>query len=191
MTDPITYHTERHTNFEICKACGGYCCKHVPGIYHPKDIERIYGEPISSDIILKMFMEGKTAVDLYEGDPRPENKRYWDADGNIVYPLGTGHAYICFLRPKGIQALHKLLDATWGSNPCVHFKDGHGCQLPTEHMPLQCRALVPHIRHSADGFPVCGHHENEKASKQDLSVAWIPYQDLIAAAMEAYHKLNP
>ena len=191
MSDPvISYHTERHTDLAICRACGGACCQSIPGIYHPKDLERIYNEPISADIILKMFLEKNTAVDWWEGDPRPENKYYWDDEGNMAYPLGSGYSCVYFLRPKGIKAKHKLRDASWGANPCVHFKFGHGCQLDPEKMPLQCRALVPHIRiDPADGQPVCGIPENEKATKQDLCIAWIPYQEMITEAMEKHDSL--
>ena len=30
-------------DYEICKKCGGKCCKALPGAYLPKDIKNIFG----------------------------------------------------------------------------------------------------------------------------------------------------
>jgi hypothetical protein len=78
-------------NFKLCKECNGACCKRMPGVYHPKDIKKIFGNldnAIKSSIV---------AIDWWEGDK----------------PL-------YYLRPKTKSAINKLYDGSWGGE-CIHY----------------------------------------------------------------------
>lgn len=69
---------------ELCKNCGGKCCKKIPAPYLPSDIRRIFGD------IEKAVKSGMVAIDWWEGD-------------NPLY----------FMRPKTIKT-DDLYDPSWG-----------------------------------------------------------------------------
>lgn len=53
-----------YLNVELCKRCGGECCKFISGGYMPED----FGEPLLENLT-KAFQTGNYAVDWWEGDP--------------------------------------------------------------------------------------------------------------------------
>jgi len=75
---------KEYFNPEICKKCGGECCKRQPAPYTPMDIMRIFG---SVEIAIQ---SGKVAID-------------WWGEIEKLY----------FFRPK-VQGVYQLYHPSWG-----------------------------------------------------------------------------
>ena len=105
---------------DICSACGGKCCKAIPGCYMPDD----FADP-KKDSIKAAIDSGKVAIDCWEGDP-----------------TGGKREFAYFLRPPTIE-ISNLLDKSWGA--ACKFVDTSGCTLPIDDKPTGCKLLEPHI----------------------------------------------
>lgn len=137
-------------NPELCKKCGGSCCKFMPGANFPEDFNLPSKEKL--EIALK---SGLYTIDWWEGDPRPNKNK-----------LSRGY----FIRPaiKGKEG--KTTDPTWGG-VCT-FLSRTGCKLSSDERPTNCKMIEP--RPEKEG---CILHD--KKSKQGSAVAWIPYHKII------------
>jgi len=136
-------------NKEICSACGGKCCKDIPGCYYPEDfnMENGYSK------LKEALKTGKIAIDWWEGDPR---------EGKDEYTRGY------FVRPATKWMEGVLYDPSWGGE-CI-FLTNSGCQLEEDKRPLNCRKLEP-------GADKCIPHDG--VSKRDAAIAWLPYYDFL------------
>lgn len=105
---------------EICKECGGDCCKAMPGSCLPEDFE----EPIFESI-RDALATGKYAVDWWEGDPTDNDE------------LDRA----CYIRPR-TKGVEKIYDPSWGGE-CIFFTEGKGCELQPDERPANCRLLEP------------------------------------------------
>ena len=106
-----------YVNEEMCAACGGQCCKRLPGIASPED----FSLPDTTQLI-EALKSGKWAVDWWEGN-------------NPLY----------FVRPATKDAIGELFDPSWGGE-CV-FLTEKGCSLPHDQRPSGCRLLEPKEPH--------------------------------------------
>lgn len=102
---------------EVCKMCGGQCCKRLAGCYLPGD----FGDPPSKRIITRGFTERMLAIDWWEGGVK-------------------GNERGLFLRPAHV-GVKKLRDPSWGG-VCV-FLSANGCTLPYDDRPSGCKMLEP------------------------------------------------
>ena len=59
-----------HLDTEVCSKCGGDCCKHYPGIYHPKDLS-----PELEKNILTGLLKKEMSVDWWEGKLKDRAQR--------------------------------------------------------------------------------------------------------------------
>jgi len=82
-----------YLNVEVCRKCGGTCCKSMPGAFHPEDIDK----PIVAEIVEKLS-SGEWAIDWWEG----EKPKY-------------------FLRPATTNGC-KIFDPSWGGI-CIYLTD--------------------------------------------------------------------
>lgn len=108
---------EKSENLEVCKKCGGQCCKNYGGAFHPSDLD----EEVTEEVIRKYIDRGDVSIDWYEH--YGENK---DINGY-------------FLRMK-----HKdggIIDPSYGGE-CVHLTSS-GCELKFEERACGCRRLTP------------------------------------------------
>jgi len=109
----------KYLNTNICKQCGGSCCKFMGCHFSPEDFQELSFESLKNEI-----NKGHISIDWWEGDPRP------DGDLHEVY----------YLRMRNRQC--DIVDASWGGRPCVMLsKDG--CSLPFEKRPKGGRLLIP------------------------------------------------
>jgi Fe-S-cluster containining protein len=108
---------KNYLNVELCKKCGGKCCKRFPGIAYPEDFKK----PLK-DSLLKAFTSGNWAIDWYEGDPTGKDE--------------LSKAF--FIRPK-IKDVKELFDPSWGGECIFLTKDG--CILNPNERPKGCRML--------------------------------------------------
>jgi hypothetical protein len=146
-----------------CTACGGRCCKSVPGSVHPAEV----GLPgkggytgRAAQLIRKRLLSGNYVVDWWEGDPEE-----------------GGSLDVCYyLRARAkSDPPDSLHNGSWGGE-CVLFTEGKGCALDFEQRPAQCRSLVP----APHDYPNrCFQHEQEY-TKRGIALAWRPYQQLLS-----------
>ena len=104
-----------YENYDLCKKCGGKCCKRLPGCCFPEDFED------DEDKILEALKTGDYAID------------WWEAEEPLF-----------FIRPATKQGKAKncLFDPTWGGE-CIFLDQINGCTLPYGRRPTGCRLLEP------------------------------------------------
>ena len=140
---------------KVCGSCGGKCCKRMPGSALPSD----FGAGDNGDVgsaLLDALLSKRWAIDWWEGDPRDSKDEL-----HVAY----------FLRPATKGREGRLHDASWGGE-CT-FLTQTGCSLTFERRPSECRGLVPN-----EVAP--GNCTSDPATtKQQVAIAWIPYDSLI------------
>lgn len=134
---------------DVCGACGGNCCKSMPGAAMPSDFGSS-AEEIAANLS-DAFATGKWAIDWWEGDPRDDGGDDLD------------RAY--FIRPATTGG-RGLFDPSWGGR-CVFLGDA-GCEI-FERRPSGCRGLEP-------SPPDC---KVQHSGKQDAAIAWLPLHNEI------------
>lgn len=152
-------------NREICAACGGRCCKTLPGETWPEQ----WGAPDQDKMIEQLrdaFVARRYAVDWWEGDP--------DERDECTRGL--------YIRPaiKGVRCLEH---ASWGGE-CVMLRE-NGCELSAEQRPITCCLLVP----NADDTRQCDLRSddlavNDEGGKLTAAKKWKPYHDVIERALD-------
>jgi len=98
-------------NYDICKKCGGNCCKTYSGSYIPDD----FNEEITFEFLDNLLKKRKTSIDWWEDSP----------------PL-------YYLRPRHINEC--IVCGSWGG-VCVHYNESDGCALSEDNRPYGCRVL--------------------------------------------------
>ena len=149
----------------ICAACGGYCCKRVPGAALPGDFGD--GKEMIEARVSTALATGYWAIDWWDGDPR---------EGETE----MGRAF--FLRPSTKEDAHRrIFRGLWPSEGggCV-FLRSNGCSLEHDQRPFTCRELVPveggRGCYSSDEMLKRPGGEN---SKRVCTLEWLPYQQLL------------
>lgn len=105
--------------------------------------------------LVEAFKSGNWAIDWWEGDP-----------------TGGSRSRTYFVRPA-LNGADRLFDPTWGGASCI-FLGVDGCELSLERRLKGCRELEPKI----DGECV-----DHSGSKRAAAIAWMPYEDIILAAV--------
>lgn len=108
-----------YENAELCKQCGGECCKGMPGICSPEDV---------TGKVLELLRTGRYCMDWWEGG---ENRN--DGLENEVY----------YLRPSTLDEVRRgqYRHGSWGGR-CT-FHGVNGCELRPDERPYGCRMLEP------------------------------------------------
>lgn len=138
--------SDSNENPDFCTPCGGQCCKTLPGEYWPEDFNN------DVDTIKKALESGEVAID------------YWDWYENSEGVRVNGY----YLRPKTVNRVEVLVDASWGGQ-CIHLTDD-GCTKEFEQRPRGCRELVPEADNSKCNSPIM---------KFDAVVAWEKYHSML------------
>ena len=139
---------------EICKKCGGECCKTCPGATIPSQWGKSDKEILEN--LIEAFKSKKWAIDWYEGDPRRGKD-------------GRGEFY--FVRPADKEYGEEFLFCPLWKGECV-FLTPEGCSLTEEKRPLQCWTLIPR-----EDFKCI-----QYLTKREIAILWIPYRDIILEA---------
>jgi Fe-S-cluster containining protein len=149
---------ENNENKSICSSCKGQCCKNLPGIVSPGDLEEITVESLTD-----LYREGYQ-FDFWEGNltEKPEH------EGITAY----------YLRPQTKRSVGKIMDASWGGE-CVFLTDG-GCSKEFESRPAQCRALAPKEDMKC--------HVSKKYEKKKMIESWIPYNEIIVSVINKIYE---
>ena len=140
----------------MCGACGGACCKQMPGGAHPSD----WGAPnrdVMRALLTAALNSGQYTIDWWEGDPRglQEDDPGYVSQGFYVRPAIKGYEGYTY-------------HAGWGGE-CT-FLTPTGCAMPHANRPLECRTLEPK-------YPMrCEQHHGKYAT----AIAWIEYHDVLS-----------
>ncbi len=144
---------------EVCRACGGECCRTRPGAESP---ERFLAEPDPVGALALALDSGdwvvahRVGIPFEDGTPPPEEIRW---------------RTILYVRPASRAERHgDGAPAQFGSQ-CV-FLGESGCRLSFADRPRVCQSLEPW----ADGECRAGWDEGAAAK------AWLAHQDLLARA---------
>jgi Fe-S-cluster containining protein len=150
--EPILKEASGFENNDLCSACKGQCCKHIPGATHPSDWK-------SQRALASALMAMSYSIDAWE------NTRYEDIHLDKVY----------YVRPAVVCRSHEVgvYDLSWGG-PCVFLEDT-GCRLQLPQRPLQCRMLEPRSGFYGRGTGHCWGH----VSRRQTVLAWLPYQRVL------------
>ena len=140
---------DNNENFNICSLCKGQCCKRMPGIVHPEQLQ----QPITKELLLKLYKEGYQ-LDYWEGD---------EFGGKVGY----------FLRPQTIKSKGVLVDPSWGGT-CVFLITEQGCSKTFEERPYMCQQLEPQ-----EDFNCGLKDKENTLNKYDYVLAWLQYNNLI------------
>lgn len=143
---------KNNENLGTCAACGGVCCKTMPGSYLPKQL--------TDEQVHHLLVTGQAAIDWWEGDPRPDKNKLVRAN---------------YLRAATKKAAGKIFDPSWGGE-CVHLTNS-GCALTFEARPWACQTLIPNP--DKPGECKLGKHKHKYTDKQIAACAWIPRNETL------------
>jgi Fe-S-cluster containining protein len=157
-------------NPELCKACGGKCCKNLPGFFFPEQLGKNEDEIRSQ--LLEMFKTGNYSIDAWEGDPRPEFENVdidspkWDqrfTRVDIIRPRGKGKPIFHFPWFESVE--------------CV-FLTENGCSLESDTRPMECQLVEPRKE------KCISHNRIGRHGKHEAALLWVPYQNVIKQVIE-------
>lgn len=143
-------------NKTMCAACGGRCCKGLPGCCWPQDFE-LYDSNSSPEKLLAALRSGRYSIDWWED---LVIDKYWVRPKVHIHPIfGDDEA--------------PLFHGGWPTG-CI-LLGPEGCMLSWNDRPYECRALVPHNdRCFLD--PDYGIGDNPKLAAAE---AWAPFLQLL------------
>ena len=162
---------EFNENKEMCKQCGGECCKNCGCELSPTDF---VGE-ITFERIIDLLKTGLVSIDCWEGDPRI------DLAAKVILGIEPPEEYnlrrAYFLRMRNVET--SVINYSWGLVHCILLSE-EGCRLDFNHRPCGGRALVPKK-------DIKGHCESDY-SKRESSIEWIEYESLLEDAISYINK---
>ena len=151
---------------DICRNCGGCCCKGYSGAYHPLDLGISKDDP--DDVVMNKLEaiinpvikdSPQISIDWYEGFVNPNGK---EVKG-------------FFIRPRHVGG--DIVDPSYGEQ-CSNLTDS-GCKLSWDQRPWICKALIPNTAHAChSGFD----------SKLEAAKAWYPWYHLLYDLYKKYDK---
>lgn len=171
---------ENNENPEICKKCGGNCCKHCACEVSTEDFVKRYGE-ITPENILKALSEGEWAIDWWEGDIRK------DRDCPDLPELTRDNELFCTYYMRVRHVGEPAVNGSWGGQ-CVMWDPETGCKYDWEHRPTGGKAMLV-------GSGPCPVQYSDlpcpKYAKDLAAIDWFPYNDTIEEAIAVDLYRNP
>lgn len=149
-------------NKEICKKCGGECCKSMGCHFSPDDFLKNGGK-ITFEILKEKIEEGNISIDWWEGNPFNEER---DID----------RAYFLRMRNKN----SKIVDPSW-CGECILLKS-NGCPLQFEERPKGARFLM--CGEDKEGNPMC----ELEYEKDECVIEWYEYNDILEKLVDYFMK---
>jgi hypothetical protein len=112
---------------EICRKCGGACCKRMPGCAIPDDIAKLFPAETIQESVKKALLSKKWSIDWWEGD----------TPVYFLRPVAIAPKFLVEIETKK----SKIFDASWGGK-CIYLEE-FGCILPRDSRPDQCKRFKP------------------------------------------------
>jgi len=147
--------SSKYINTELCTECGGRCCKQCGGIFAPEQFE-----DLSVEGLVKTIIENNYSIDWWEGSPVPDEERM-----RTIY-----------IRTRNVD--QPIIDPSWAGTACTLFIPGKGCRLSFEKRPLECQCVVPDWDKDTGEY-TCIISTEDRADKKQLSIRWLPHQDVL------------
>lgn len=110
---------EKHINYEMCKICGGVCCKQNGCLYLPEDFKKIHFNYLRKQIDKGKISISGQPLNGFEGDT-------W--------------TFVLYLRARNIDA--PAVDLITAGGPCVNLTE-NGCILNETERPTVGLTLNP------------------------------------------------
>lgn len=101
---------EKYIDYEMCKKCGGACCKQNGCVYMPKDFEKM-----DFSYLRDVLEKGKVSI-----------------SGQAINFYGNMWTYIPYLRARNKDA--DIVDLITNGGPCINLTE-NGCCLSEEERP--------------------------------------------------------
>lgn len=166
----------RYSNLEMCRKCGGWCCKRVPCALTPKQIVSL-GYSITEESLEELIKTGNYSIIRIYGTV------YFDARYIIRHRMwGCGIATQSddFTIYHGVPA---------GKNPreCVMLTD-KGCSLSFEHRGAEARSMIPDLSYTNDGH--INHRCHGFIGTDEMTIVWDPYHSILRKLYVKYHEGN-
>ncbi|HLF16248.1 MAG TPA: hypothetical protein VI796_02310 [Candidatus Thermoplasmatota archaeon] len=154
-----------------CRACGGQCCKTLPGAYLPGQLgERELKDGLAS---------GRLVLAWWDGDPRPEMNCFdAECDGSCPrcsHPDRLRRAY--YVRPRNVNSPAGPFDRT--SQGACTLLGPTGCTLSFQDRPAGCQNLLVN---KADPGNCHEYAVTTGSFKHYAALAWVPQQDVLLRA---------
>lgn len=156
-----------------CRACGGQCCKTLPGAYLPHQLD---------DARLRAGLAAGTFVlAWWDGDPRPGMNCFdADCDGSCprcTHPDRLRRAY--YVRPRNLASKPGPFDGST-QGQCV-LLGPTGCTLAFDDRPAGCQNLLVN---RADPGNCHEYAVTTGSFKHYAAVAWAPHQERLLRALD-------
>lgn len=149
-----------------CRACGGQCCKTLPGAYLPDQLDEAQ--------LADGLRTGRLVLAWWDGDPRP-GKHCFDVDCDGACPRCADpdrlrRAY--YVRPRNVESRPGPFDAS--THGACTLLGPAGCTLPFEARPAGCQNLLVNRANPGD----CHDYAvPTKSFKHYAALAWVPHQE--------------
>lgn len=117
-------------NFEICKRCGGGCCKSYGCFYSPKDFK-----DLSYEALKELIEKGNISIDSFDIDLNDDEPRLQERQRNY------------FLRARHVGG--QVVDFSYGG-VCKMLTD-KGCSYSWNERPYGGKKLIPSKNHKCLG----------------------------------------
>lgn len=152
------YTKNKATNKELCKKCGGACCKTCGCQFSPEDFKEV-----NFDSLYHEIEKGYIAFDVFD-----------DADWR-----GDTFVYYLRVRNKGESLCDSLRPILRKKQGCILLTK-RGCKLTYENRPTGGRNLLPIYDHD--------HHLNCHQTYDTVECAheWLPYKELLGQLIQVF-----
>jgi hypothetical protein len=147
-----------------CRACGGKCCKTLPGAYLPDQLsDAQLGDGLAS---------GRLVLAWWDGDPRPaRNCLDVDCDGSCGRHGDDRLRRAYYVRPRNLESPPGPFDPS-AKGQCA-LLGPLGCTLSFVDRPSGCQNLLVNRQSPGD----CHDYAVPTRSfKHYAAVAWVPHQ---------------
>lgn len=145
------YKQYQATNPDLCKKCGGACCKKSGCHFAPADFNELEFESLKNEI-----WKGHIAIDVIFADD-------WHGATDVFY-----------LRVRNVGEPVVVVDEEWWykNNPCILLAKT-GCKIPFQRRPTGGKSLLPK-RDKYDRY-VC----RQMYTRADCAEEWMEYQEIL------------
>ncbi len=155
LNDPDLY------NPELCKACGGRCCRRCGCFIGPRDFRRRFGgKELTLEAMRREIEKGYFVIER--------------VDLTDYYRRGLGTV----VRMRNIDDRFVIIGAfdVRPGSPCVMWDKSYGCKLSRDDRPIGGRLMVPSPLYTCSG----------KYGVIEAASEWLKYEEITDALIGSY-----
>ncbi len=149
-----------------CRACGGHCCKTLPGAYLPDQLDDAQ--------VAAGLQRGDLVLAWWDGDPRPGKTCFdVDCDGTCARCMDSDRLMRSYyVRPRNVNSQAGPFDAT--THGACTLLGPMGCTLDFARRPAGCQNLLVN---KADPGNCHEYAVTTGSFKHYAALAWASQQD--------------